>query len=125
MESLEWRPPLENPGVDVEGESGIQLLPTQNSSAAATYVAKQLARIGIPESDVLPWNANPWFKGSGTSKIEPSEMLYGEHALRGLLMLTPELKVVVDRGLCRGVRRERHSVGIPTGGVPSISRPPS
>ena len=89
---------LSSPGVDVEGSGGSRLLSTQNDSPAAEYVATQLRRVGIDDSDVLPWNAYPWFLGAGTKSVPENDLPYGEHALKGLLHHTPDLKVVIVQG---------------------------
>lgn len=89
---------LSSPGIDVAGRTGTQLLSTQNNSPAAVFVATQLARVGIPESQVLPWNAYPWFKGSGAAKLTPQDVKLGAYALKGIMELTRRLEVVLIQG---------------------------
>src|SRR6266516_1974736 len=77
------------------GSGGSGFLSPENDDASAERFAALLDAAGIPVADMLPWNAYPWYINRQPRAAELDD---GAEAMRQLLELLPELRVVVLLG---------------------------
>jgi uracil-DNA glycosylase len=68
------------------------LLCWENDDNTAAELCEQFGRVRIDAKDVVPWNAYPWFIDRSPKAAELKE---GAEALRRLLDLLPNLRVVM------------------------------
>lgn len=107
---------FQDPGPKTEDGAGSGMICCENDDPSAELHATLLAEAGIPYSDVLPWNAYPWFRHRRGSTSGPSaaQLDAGVEPLRRVVALAPELRVVMLHGRVArdGWRRfrERHGV---------------
>ena len=75
---------------------GSGMLSISNDDPSAETIWHLLSEASIPWSDVMPWNAVPWYTGGGNS---PGDTLAGLRTLKPLTDLLSKLEVVVAFGV--------------------------
>ena len=89
---------LEAPGPKTVPEwGGSGFISVDNDDLTAQNVWKVRNEVGLHEH-VLAWNIVPWVLGRASVKPTPAELAQGALALRGLLDLLPDLRVIVLSG---------------------------
>jgi hypothetical protein len=86
---------LRDPGPATQAEGGSGMLCVENDDATAERYATLLAEAGLPVSELVPWNAYPWYINR---KPSASELDAGAEPLRRLIALMPRLRVVLLHG---------------------------
>lgn len=78
-----------------------------DQSAANCWTVRRAA--GLSEAVTLHWNIVPWYLGPASTKPTASELAEGAAALRTLLPLLPDLRVVVLAGRYAQKGWDRHA----------------
>ncbi|NYF09819.1 hypothetical protein HDC94_000975 [Leifsonia sp. AK011] len=86
---------LRDPGPGTLDGSGSGMLCVENDDPAAENQANMMDAAGIHPSDVLPWNAYPWYINRHP---RVSEIKAGLEALFGVLDMLPDLEIVLLQG---------------------------
>jgi hypothetical protein len=87
---------LRDPGPKTNDElGGSGFLSPENDDPTARRFAALLDAAGIPVSEILAWNAYPWYVNH---KPAPAELEAGVEPLRRLLGILPRLRVVMLHG---------------------------
>jgi hypothetical protein len=87
---------LRDPGPKTNDErGGSGFLSPENDDPTARRFAALLDGAGIPVSEILAWNAYPWYVNA---KPAPAELEVGVEPLRRLLGILPRLRVVMLHG---------------------------
>lgn len=87
---------LRDPGPKTNDErGGSGFLSPENDDPTARRFAALLDGAGIPVSEILAWNAYPWYVNH---KPSPAELEAGVEPLRRLLGILPRLRVVILHG---------------------------
>jgi hypothetical protein len=87
---------LRDPGPKTNDElGGSGFLSPENDDPTARRFAALLDAAGIPVSEMLAWNAYPWYINH---KPSPAELEAGVEPLRRLLGILPRLRVVMLHG---------------------------
>jgi uracil DNA glycosylase superfamily protein len=87
---------LRDPGPMTNDElGGSGFLSPENDDPTARRFAALLDAAGIPVSEILAWNAYPWYVNH---KLSPAELEAGVEPLRRLLGILPRLRVVMLHG---------------------------
>ena len=84
-----------DPGPKTQDGTGSGMLCCQNDDPSAELHATLLADAGIPVTELLPWNAYPWYINR---KPTVDELDAATGALKRLIDLAPALKVVMLHG---------------------------
>lgn len=90
---------LSNPGPRANGEDGSGFLSTENDDRTAERLGALYDRIGARSTDVIPWNAFPWY----VHEVHPnglplSLVVAGQSALHQLIQAVPGIRAVVAHG---------------------------
>ncbi|WP_319452492.1 MULTISPECIES: uracil-DNA glycosylase [unclassified Mycobacterium] len=86
---------LRDPGPKTRTEGGSGFLCVENDDPTAESQAELFVRFGIEASDVLPWNAYPWYINRAPTA---AELEAGASVLIELLPLLPVLRVILLQG---------------------------
>jgi Uracil DNA glycosylase superfamily len=86
---------LRDPGPKTQNAGGSGFLCVENDDPTAESQAELFKRFGIQASDVLPWNAYPWYINRAPNA---AELDAGASVLLELLALLPVLRVVLLQG---------------------------
>jgi hypothetical protein len=86
---------LRDPGPKTQDMGGSGFLCVENDDPTAENQAELFDRFGIQASDVLPWNAYPWYINRAPNA---AELDAGAVVLLKLLPLVPALRVVLLQG---------------------------
>jgi hypothetical protein len=86
---------LRDPGPKTQDMCGSGFLCVENDDPTAENQAELFSRFGIQASDVLPWNAYPWYINRAPNA---AELDAGAVVLLELLSLLPALRVVLLQG---------------------------
>ena len=78
---------------DREGRTGSGFVSRDNDDPTAEAIFNFMRGAGVPRRSTVLWNAVPWW--NGTRRITREELGHGIEAIRGLIALLPELKVIV------------------------------
>lgn len=90
---------LSNPGPRADGEAGSGFLSVENDDSTAERLGALYHRVGLSETNVLPWNAFPWFVHEAHPNGLPLEfVLSGQDALHRLLQVATGVRAVVAHG---------------------------
>ncbi|SEP69854.1 uracil-DNA glycosylase [Microlunatus flavus] len=89
---------LETPSV--AGTYGSGLISLDNDDATAANLLRAVEASGLARTDLVVWNAVPWFVGTAERGVAPSagELRLGQTWLVPFLTLLPRLEVVVALG---------------------------
>jgi hypothetical protein len=102
---------LRDPGPKTQSSSGSGFLCIENDDPTAESQAEMFARFGIKASDVLPWNAYPWY----INRVPNApELEAGALVLLELVALLPSLRVVLLQGRDAGAGWRRVVKKAPT-----------
>jgi Uracil DNA glycosylase superfamily len=86
---------LRDPGPATQDDDGSGFLCIENDDASAQLQCELLDHAGLAASDLLPWNAYPWYINR---KPSTAELLLGLPTILQLLELAPAIEVVVLQG---------------------------
>jgi len=86
---------LRDPGPATQQGKGSGLLCLENDDATAERYSTLLAEAGLPASELVPWNAYPWYMNR---KPTTPELDAAAEPLHRLLELLPRLRVVLLHG---------------------------
>lgn len=86
---------LRDPGPMTQTNGGSGFLCVENDDATAEAIGELFSSAGIDMSDVLPWNAYPWYINRAP---KAAELDAGVIPLRHIIDLLPNLKVVMLHG---------------------------
>lgn len=90
---------LSNPGPRAKGEAGSGFLSTENDDGTAERLGALYERVGARFSDVIPWNACPWYVHDAHPNGLPVQLIAeGQPALHRLLQTVPGIRAVVAHG---------------------------
>lgn len=114
---------LRDPGPRAGGAKGSGFLSVENDDPTAERQLGFKVEAGLDPSEVVPWNAYPWYINRAPSAVE---MRQGTEPLKRVLGLLPELRVVLLLGATPSgpadTSRRVIPAWRPSGGSPS-SRP--
>lgn len=86
---------LRDPGPKAGGAQGSGFLSVENDDQTAERQCVFMSEAGLDPSDVLPWNAYPWYINAAPTR---SQLGDGVEPLRRLIELMPRLQVVLLLG---------------------------
>jgi hypothetical protein len=86
---------FQDPGPMAAQPRGSGMLSISNNDPSAKTLCQVLSEAGIPWSEVVPWNAVPWYTGGANTS---DDKLQGLRTLGPLTALLPRLQVVVTFG---------------------------
>ena len=86
---------LRDPGPKAGGAKGSGFLSVENDDQTAERQCKFFKEAGLDATDVLPWNAHPWYINA---KPNRTQLRAGVPPLRQLVDLMPRLQVVLLLG---------------------------
>jgi hypothetical protein len=86
---------LRDPGPATQSQTGSGMLCVENDDPSAERYGALLAEAGLPVSELVPWNAYPWYINR---KPTVEELDAGADALRRLIVVLPRLRVVLLHG---------------------------
>lgn len=90
---------LSNPGPQTHEDAGSGFLSTENDDGTAERLGALYQRVGIRFSDVIPWNAFPWYVHDAHPNGLPLRLIEeGQPALHQLLQAVPGIRAVVAHG---------------------------
>lgn len=87
---------LRDPGPMTQAKVGSGFLCWENDDPTAEMISQLSADAGIDATDVIPWNAYPWYINRAP---KPAELEAGVEPLRRLIGLLPRLRVVMLHGV--------------------------
>lgn len=86
---------LRDPGPKAGGAAGSGFLSVENDDQTAECQCAFFAEAGVNPSDVVPWNAYPWYINAKPTRLQ---LAAGTRPLRQLLDLMPNLRIVLLLG---------------------------
>lgn len=86
---------LRDPGPKTQDEGGSGMLCVENDDPTAETQLALMTKSGVKPSDILPWNAYPWYINAAPSSTQLAE---GSEVLRLLVGLLPRVRVVLLQG---------------------------
>ena len=86
---------LRDPGPKTQLDHGSGFLCIENDDATAERMYGLIAETGIDISDMLPWNAYPWYINRAPTAVELNA---GVDPLKRIIDLLPKLRVVLLHG---------------------------
>ncbi len=86
---------LRDPGPATRSEEGSGFLSMENDDSTAETIEKLFREAGIAATEIVPWNAYPWYINRSPNA---DELRAGLEPLRRLIDLLPKLRVVMLHG---------------------------
>lgn len=86
---------LRDPGPMTQASVGSGFISMENDDPTAEKICGLFANANIDPSDIIPWNAYPWYINR---KPKATELEQGVEPLKELLHLLPKLRVVMLHG---------------------------
>src|SRR5688500_12158261 len=74
------------------------MLCVENNDATAVRMGQLLDEARIPITELLPWNAYPWYRPQDQDRPTTAELDEGIEPLRRLLALAPRIGIAVLHG---------------------------
>lgn len=92
---------FQDPGPKTDDTDGSGMLCVENDDPAAQYMSELLADAGIPPSELVPWNAYPWYvhKRGASTRLTAAHLDAGVEPMRRVIeLIGPRLHVVMLHG---------------------------